>query len=163
MNEITVARFVPATAPGVFAFLSDLANHGRLANRFVEVLDLDASTDGQGGARVRVHGPLGLRRTAVTRVEHAHPPQLIVGSASIGGRTRARVSWTIVSPILDDREAATWVHLGATVERMGAVDHLLLCAGGRAWLERCFAEALVRLAHIALTEPAAVSHADRRA
>ena len=150
MTEIVAARLVPAPPEAVFAFLADLANHWWLATRFVEVVDLDPSVDGHGGGRVRVRGPLGLRRTALTRVEHARTPQLVVGSARVGRRTRARVSWT-----LGARGAGTWVRLAATVERASTLDRLLLRAGGRAWLEGRFAGTLARLDEIAIGESGA--------
>lgn len=146
MTEIVAARLVSVPPEAVFVFLSDLANHWWLATRFVEVVDLDPSVDGHGGGRVRVRGPLGLRRTAVTRVEHMRASQLVVGSARVG-RTRARVSWT-----LEARGAGTWVRLAATVERASTLDRLLLRAGGRAWLERRFAGTLARLDEIAIEE-----------
>src|ERR687886_2567570 len=95
--DIEAAALVPAPAEDVFAFLSDLRNHWRLADRFVEVVTLEAS-DGvhADGGQVRVRGPLGLRRTATTRVVAAREPRLMIGTAELsGGGTRARVSWTI--------------------------------------------------------------------
>jgi hypothetical protein len=38
--DIEAAALVPAPPEDVFAFLSDLRNHWRLADRFVEVLTL---------------------------------------------------------------------------------------------------------------------------
>src|SRR4051794_14493627 len=84
-----------ASPRALFDFLSDLERHWMLADRFVEVLTLD-QPDGGGraaGGTVRVRGPLGLSRTARTRVTEAHQDELIWGTAEVGPRTRARVTW----------------------------------------------------------------------
>jgi carbon monoxide dehydrogenase subunit G len=136
MRAIEAHARVHAPRAAVFAFLSELSNHWRVADRFVEVVSLDAN-----GGIVRVSGPLGLRRTATTRVEHMDPPHRIVGSARIGARTRARVSWTLA----DDGEA-TQVRLAAELECASPVDRFLIGFGGRRWLTRRFASALAQLA-----------------
>jgi polyketide cyclase/dehydrase/lipid transport protein len=135
MRDIEARTAVPAPAPAVFAFLSKLGNHWRVADRFVDVVTLDPA-----GGVVRVRGPLGLRRTAATRVELMDPPHRIVGSARIGRRTRARVSWTLA-----DRDGITNVRLAAQLESASAVDRLLIALGGRRWLTHRFASALARL------------------
>lgn len=80
----------PAAA-AVFGFLADLENHWLLTDRFVEVLTLDRSPDGgpAHGGRVRIRGPLGLARTAETRVAEADPPHSIAGTAAVGRRFEA--------------------------------------------------------------------------
>lgn len=141
--DVEAAALVPAPPEDVFAFLSDLRNHWRLADRFVEVLTLDASEDGGAvdGGRVRVRGPLGMRRTATTRVVAARSPRLIIGTAELAGGTRARVSW-----VLAGRLGSTRVRLAAELECARPLDRLLLAAGGRWWLRRRFASTLDRLA-----------------
>jgi hypothetical protein len=129
---------VPAGREAVFAFLADLANHWDLADRWVEVVSLTPAHD---GGRVRVHGPLGLRRTVDTRVQAVDPPSRIEGEAELG-RTRARVSWE-----LHEDPEGTRVRLRATVVAAGPLDRLLLAAGGRVWLRRRFVVTLARLAH----------------
>ena len=66
--DVEAAAVIPAAPEDVFAFLSDLQNHWRLADRFVEVVALESSDGGGDGGTVRVRGPLGVRRTATTRV-----------------------------------------------------------------------------------------------
>jgi hypothetical protein len=138
---------VPARREAVFEFLSDLENHWEVGDRFIEVLSLDRSRAGASepaparGGHVRVRGPLGLRRTAATRVIEAEPPGFIAGTAQLGERTRARVSWTLA-----EVSEATEVRLSATVEDAGPLDRLLLNLGGRVWLRRHFAAILARLA-----------------
>jgi Polyketide cyclase / dehydrase and lipid transport len=140
---IEAAALVPAGPEEVFGFLSDLGNHWRLASRFVEVVELESA--GNGGSadrgRVRLRGPLGMRRTARTRVTAARPPRLLIGVAEIPGGTRARVSWTLAS-----RLGETRVRLAAEVEDARPLDRLLLALGGRRWLERRFSETLDALA-----------------
>jgi hypothetical protein len=141
-REIRASRLVEAPREGAFAFLADLENHWRLADRFIDVLSLDRQRDGRAhGGRVRMRGPLGVRRTAGTRVLAADPPQQIVGVADVGRRTRAFVRWK-----LSEGEDATGVLLEAAIDRLGALDRLLLLLGGRAWLARRFRAVLDQLA-----------------
>jgi uncharacterized protein YndB with AHSA1/START domain len=135
MRAIEAQATVHAPSAEVFAFLSELGNHWRVADRFVEVVSLDPD-----GGVVRVSGPLGLRRTAVTRVERMEPPHRIVGSARIGRHTRARVSW-----ILAQSAEITHVRLAAELESASPLDRFLIAFGGRRWLARRFASALTRL------------------
>jgi hypothetical protein len=154
--DVEAAALIPAPPEDVFAFLSDLGNHWRLADRFVEVLTLEAS-DGthHDGGRVRVRGPLGLHRTVTTRVVAAREPRLLIGTAELASGTRARVSW-----VLAGRLGATRVRLAADLERAGPLDRLLLAAGGRWWLRRRFASTLERLAReLATRTPAEADRA----
>ena len=139
--DIEAAALVPAPPEDVFAFLSDLRNHWRLADRFVEVITLDASDGGPAdGGKVRLRGPLGMRRTATTRVVAARAPRLLIGTAELPGGTRARVSWTMAG-----RLGSTRVRLAAELEQTRPIDRLLLALGGRWWLRRRFASTLDRL------------------
>jgi hypothetical protein len=140
--DIEAAALVQAPPEQVFEFLSELRNHWRLADRFVEVVTLDASDGGPAdGGTVRLRGPLGLSRTATTRVAATRAPRLMIGTAELGGGTRARVSWTLAG-----RLGATRVRLAAEVERAGRLDRVLLALGGRWWLRRVFVATLKRLA-----------------
>lgn len=140
---IEAAALVPAPPQEVFAFLSDLGNHWRLASPFVEVVELETASGGDATDRgvVRLRGPLGLHRTARTTVTASRPPRLIIGTAEIAGGTRARVSWT-----MGQRLGQTRVRLAADLENAGALDRLLLALGARRWLERRFHETLAALA-----------------
>ena len=140
--DVEAAALIPASPEEVFEFLSDLRNHWRLADRFVEVVTLETSEGGAAdGGTVRVRGPLGLRRTATTRVVAAREPRLMIGTAELHGGTRARVSW-----VLGRRMSNTRVRLAAEIERAGNLDRALLALGGRWWLRRRFASTLERLA-----------------
>jgi hypothetical protein len=147
--DVEAAALVPAPPEDVFAFLSDLRNHWRLADRFVEVLTLESSGGGAAdGGRVRVRGPLGIRRTVTTRVVAAREPRLMIGTAELASGTKARVSWTIAGRLGSSR-----VRLAADLERARRLDRLLLAAGGRWWLRRRFASTLERLARELGSEP----------
>ena len=134
---IEATAVVPATADEVFSFLSDLSNHWRLVDRFVEVLSVDGSV-----GLVRLRGPFGVRRTVRTRVTEARAPELIVGVAELGARTRGVVRWEL-SPGPD---GSTHVRLAASVARASLFDRLLLACGGRAWMRQRFRVGLERLA-----------------
>jgi polyketide cyclase/dehydrase/lipid transport protein len=140
--EIEATAIVRASPEEVYDFLDDLANHWRLVDRFVEVIELDGPPDGPpDSGLVRLCGPLGVRRTVRTRVTAARRPRLIIGTAELGDHTSARVSWTLAG-----RLGQTRVRLAAEVEQAGALDRLLLALGGRAWLRRRFAFGLEALA-----------------
>ena len=85
-------RDVAASPRGVFAYLADLEQHWQLADRFIEVRELERPPGGgpaRGGV-VRMRGPLGIRRAARTRVVEAEPPTRLAGSAAVGSGTIAR-------------------------------------------------------------------------
>jgi uncharacterized protein YndB with AHSA1/START domain len=136
--DVEATALVPAPPEEVFAFLDDLGNHWIVADRFVEVVELHRPEGerAEGGA-VRLRGPLGVRRTVTTRVAAVKPPRLLIGTAAIGARTRARVSWTLAG-----QSGSTRVRLAAAVERASGVDRVLLALGGRWWLRRRFAATL---------------------
>lgn len=141
-HEISASRLVAASPVEVFDFLRDLRNHWLLADRFVEVLDLDR--DGEGvanGGRVRVRGPLGLGRTATTRVVTTEPDRSMVGTAVLSGGTQAVVRWT-----LSAEDGQTRIELAAEVQRAGPGDRLLLALGGRRWIQHRFEAILDTLA-----------------
>ena len=135
---VNVSHLVPAGPEQVFEFLSDLENHWQLADGAIAVLHVEP---GDGG-RVRMRGPLGVRRTAVTSVDAVDPPRALSGTARVGSRTRARVMWKLEP----DGGRATCVTLSARVEDASPLDRLLLLAGGRAWLESRFGRILSTLA-----------------
>ena len=135
--DIEAAALIPAAPEEVFDFLHRLENHWRLTGRRVEVVGLNGDRD---GATVRVHGPLGLRRTARTKVTAARSPRLLIGVAELPSGTRAAVSWTLAG-----RMNQTRVRLAATVEHATPADRLLLAIGGRWWMAQMFERALERL------------------
>jgi uncharacterized protein YndB with AHSA1/START domain len=134
---VNANRLIPGDQERVFAFLSDLDNHWQLADGAIAVVAVEA---GDGG-RVRMRGPLGVRRTATTSVDELDPPRSLAGQARVGARTRARVTWE-----LEPNGTGTQVRLSATVEEAAPLDRLLLAAGGRAWLASRFERILSTLA-----------------
>src|SRR3954470_4491265 len=128
MLRIEATRVVAAAPEAVFGFLAKLENHWKLAGRWVEVVSID---DDNG--RVRIHGPLGLRRTARTSVVDASPSRVIHGTAELSGGTLARVAWE-----LHEDAGGTAVRLSAKVANAALPDRLLLALGGRAWMKRRF-------------------------
>src|SRR4051794_17155353 len=129
---------LPAAPEDVYAFLADLDNHWRLIDRWAQIRDV--APDGMG-ATVRLRGPLGVRRTARTRVLAARPAHELVGEARVGPRTVGHVRWAL-RPDGD----GTFVELSATVPQAALLDRALLALGGRLWLRRRFATALRQLA-----------------
>ena len=140
MKRLEAIGAVPAPREDVFAFLSALENHWVLAGRWIQVVSLDRRVGAKGG-RVRISGPLGLHRTAVTRVEAVAAPRELTGTAQMGN-TVAEVSWTLTARGAN----ATEVALSTTVVRATALDRLLLAVGGAAWMRRLLAGTLAALA-----------------
>jgi Polyketide cyclase / dehydrase and lipid transport len=134
--RIAASGVVPAAPEAVFRFLSKLENHWRLADRWIEVLET-----GDSSGRVRMRGPLGLRRTAHTRVEDAEPDHLMHGTAELSGGTVAQIAWE-----LNEDAGGTGVRLSADLERASLPDRLVLALGGAAWMRRRFERILETLA-----------------
>jgi hypothetical protein len=133
--RITASRVVAASPEAVFAFLSDLGNHWKLTGRWVEAVALEDSN-----GSVRIHGPLGLRRTARTTVIDATPSHVMHGTAELSGGTVARIAWN-----LNEDADGTFVQLTADVDHAALRDRLLLALGGRVWMTRHFDGILARL------------------
>ena len=138
--DVEATALVSAPPEDVFGFLDDLGNHWIVADRFVEVVDLHRPAARAEGGTVRLRGPLGVRRTVVTRVAAVKPPRLLIGTAELRNGTRARVSWALA-----EHRGTTRVRLAARVERCSRGDRMLLALGGRWWLRRRFAATLAGL------------------
>jgi uncharacterized protein YndB with AHSA1/START domain len=141
VTEIRAAGVVEAPPPAVFDHLADLRTHWALAGGRVMLLDATGA-DGARGGRVRMRGPFGLGRDAVTEVLRADPPRVLEGRASIGEHTAAEIRWT-----LEPRgEGATLVELSARVVEASGWDRAILAAGGHRWLTMLFDRVIDRLA-----------------
>ena len=140
--DIRVERRVRRDPEDLFEFLCDLRNHWLGADRFIAGVELDGAgpVGPARGGRVRMHGPLGLRRTAVTRVIEVEPGTRIAGIAAIGTRTLARITWTL-TPV----NGGTRVVLAASLERASLLDRMLLAAGAAPWMRRHLERTLARL------------------
>ena len=133
--RIEASRVIASSPEAVFAFLTKLENHWKLAGRWVEPISIDTNS-----GRVRIHGPLGLRRTATTTVVDASASHVMHGTAELSGGTLARIAWE-----LGEDAGGTAVRLSAEVEHASPPDRVLLALGGRAWMRRRFEAILARL------------------
>jgi uncharacterized protein YndB with AHSA1/START domain len=150
-GTIEAEAMVAAHPEAVFDYLARLDHHWRLMDGSVDVVSLDG--DGEAGpdrAVVRLHGPLGVRRTVHTRVLEVERPRLLRGRAGIGrpsdgGRvTEGEVVWA-----LEPDGDGTRVRLCATVRCASPSDRIVLALGGRTWLQTRFRAALARLGDLA--------------
>jgi len=140
-RRISVTHTIPVAATSLYAFLADLDNHLRFADRHLAVTRLDGVPGDRYGGEIHIRGPLGLRRIARMRILARTAPHLVAGRAEIGRRTVAYVQWR-----LHRHGAGTTVELATTVASAGPVDRLLLALGGRLWLRRRMAATLAALA-----------------
>ena len=77
--------------------------------------------------------PLGIRRTASTKLLQTRRANSIVGQARIGARTVASVAWCV-----EDNHGGSVVTLRATIDSAGPIDRVVLLLGGHRWLARRF-------------------------
>ena len=126
--ELSAAATVAAPPERVFAFLRSLDRHWALIGARAVPVEMHAGGDGY---RVRLHGPLGIRRTVQTCIVSAREPRLLVGTVEAGARTRATLAWSV-----QRRSGGSHVVLAARTESLGHGDRLLLAFGGRWWLAR---------------------------
>ncbi|MGI8333914.1 hypothetical protein ACRYCC_28525 [Actinomadura scrupuli] len=134
---VTSGMLMDVPAETVYGFLSRLPNHRSMGGRRFR---LESLAEDRLGAKIVIRGPLGIRRTVETTITCLHPARGVGGTAAIGRRTVAHVHWTI-----DAAGERSRVALTATVLRIGALDRLLLAAGGRRWLARSFHRVLTLL------------------
>jgi uncharacterized protein YndB with AHSA1/START domain len=132
---ISAERQISHPPEHVFEFLSDLRNHWRLEERFLELEDV-----GKDGVTILITGPLRVRRRAQTRVLEAQPPRRVAGRADLRGGTVGLVAWEI-----EPREGGSHVRLSAEVPEAWLLDRLFLALGGRRWFAHLFERALVNL------------------
>lgn len=140
---ISARAEVAASPERVFGYLARLENHWELTDGSVEVITLHhASSSGPAiGGRLRLRGPIGIRRTVRIRVLETQPPNRLEGLAEVGDATAARVTWTLLA-----HQGGCVVGLSAAVLRTGRLDRILLALSGRRWVRACFRTALGRLA-----------------
>jgi hypothetical protein len=134
----SAALLVRAPADAVYDFLERLPNHALITGDGLRLEGVAA--DGMS-ALISMRGPLGIRRTARTRVTARNRPRGFGGTAAVGRRTVAYVHWAI-----EYADADSLVTLTATILRAGALDRLLLTIGGTQWLARSFDRAVALLA-----------------
>jgi hypothetical protein len=146
-RRVSANRQIAIDPETAFALLSDLDNHWRLADRFVDVLRLRGPFGARHGGEIRIKGPLGVRRTARTTITATRSPLLITGTAQFGRKTTAQVSWS-----LHPNPGGLQVELAVDELSTGPLDRVLLAIGGRRWLGRRLAAALNQLACQLATE-----------
>jgi hypothetical protein len=149
VKPLQATGLVPAPREDVFAFLSALENHWAVTGRWIHVVSLDRAVGATGGC-VRISGPLGLHRTAATRVVAVEAPHALTGTAQIGS-TVAEVSWKLTAR----GPAVTEVELATSILHASALDRVLLAIGGAAWMRRLLAGTLATLAERFAAERAA--------
>lgn len=132
---ISAERSLSHPPERVFDFLSDLRNHWRLEERFLELEDV-----GEKGGVIRLTGPLRLSRRAQTKVLEAERPRRVAGRADLRGGTVGLVAWEI-TPLHD----GSHVRLSADVPRAWLPDRIFLALGGSSWFRRLFERALANL------------------
>jgi hypothetical protein len=128
-------RSISAAPEEVFGFLRTLDNHIALMPDAPQ-----SGTVGRDGARIRLHGPLVIRRTVRAQLGYTHSPDSIVGRVETGRSTRGTVRWSI-----QRSDRGSWVEVVAAAEHLGGLDRLLPFVGGRRWLGRSLRLALERL------------------
>jgi hypothetical protein len=90
---------------------------------------------------VELHGPIGLKRLARTRVGGAEPHSRLWGTAHTADGARASLEWRVRA----DGEL-THVEVRVDLRPSRWRDRVLLHLGGRAWLRSRLRAALHRLA-----------------
>ena len=126
-------------AEAVYQFLATLDNHWLLTDRFVSLERLHGPVESRTGGEITICGPWGLRRHARTWLDVDDHGSRLVGTAVVGRRTLARVTWTL-TPI----PGGTDVELTASVLAAGMFDRVLLLVAAP-WLRRRFLAAIERL------------------
>jgi uncharacterized protein YndB with AHSA1/START domain len=132
---IVAERVVSHPPERVFEFLSDLRNHWRLEERFLELENVS-----ENAGVIRVTGPLGIWRRAHTRVLEAQNPRRVAGRADLRGGTIGLVAWEIAP-----HDGGSRVRLSAEVLDAWPPDRIFLALGGRRWFVRLFRRALESL------------------
>jgi Polyketide cyclase / dehydrase and lipid transport len=141
-TRISDTRTLAVPPRAVFAFLASGRNHHKLTGRSIQLLELCDGADPDFRAVMVIHGPLGIRRWALTRIDSSSEPELISGTANLGPRTAVRLRWELRAI----GRRSTLVVLRATVSSSSFLDRLLLRLGGAAWMRRLFTSTLELLA-----------------
>jgi hypothetical protein len=154
-RSIHARKQVRVPQEALYAFLATLDNHWLLTDRFVSLVRLHGPVSSRTGGEITIRGPWGLHRHARTRLETHDDASCLVGTAVVGPRTIARVTWAL-TPI----PGGTDVALSAAVLTAGPLDRVLLVAAAP-WLRRRFLAAIVRLEHEAARTAAAPAPSPR--
>jgi len=138
-RTIRAHKGVPLAPEALYAFLATLDNHWLLTDRFVSLVSLHGPVESRTGGEIMIRGPLGLRRHASTWLDTDEPGLRLVGTALVGRRTTARVTWALTR--IPD---GTDVELIVSVIAAGLADRALLIVA-TPWLRRRLLGAIDRL------------------
>lgn len=138
-RDIRARKDVRVPPEALYEFLATLDNHWLLTDRFVSLVRLHGPVQSRTGGEIAIRGPWGLQRHARTWLDVDRHGSRLVGTAVVGRRTIARVTWAL-TPIA----GGTDVELAVAVLAASPLDRALLIVG-RPWLRRRFLDAIVRL------------------
>jgi hypothetical protein len=138
-RRIRASKDVPLPPETLYEFLAALDNHWLLTDRFVSLVRLHGPVQSRTGGEITIRGPWGLRRHARTWLDADVHASRLVGTALVGRRTVARVTWALTAI-----PGGTDVELTASVLAASLLDRALLVVA-TPWLRRRFLAAIVRL------------------
>lgn len=133
--EVRAARSIPGAPERIFRFLESLDHHLDLIDERVDRVASDPA-----GARVRLRGPLGVRRTIGITLIYADSPDTVVTSVQSEGGTRGAIRWSI-----QHSDGGSWVQVVGHAGSLAPLDRLLVRLGARRWLTRSLELVLERL------------------
>jgi hypothetical protein len=145
--RIQADKEMSAPAHTLHAFLAALDNHWLLTDRFVSIVSLHGPVQSRTGGEITIRGPWGLHRHARTWLEADDHPERLSGTALVGRRTVAQVTWAL-TPI----PGGTAVELAASILEASVLDRVLLLVASP-WLRRRFLAAIVRLEELVVDAP----------
>ena len=150
-----MTRQVAAGAEALSDFLANLDNHWALCEEMVDITSSQGPAGQADEASLTLRGPLGITRSARTRLLGASLDK-VWGRAQLGNGTQARVTWRFAPA-----RGTTAVELELELRDARLFDRLLF-ALLRPWITSRLARALGRLGEIAAiaaeqVEPRALS------
>jgi hypothetical protein len=138
-RSIRACKSVRVAPETLYEFLARLDNHWLLTDRFVSLERLHGPLESRTGGEITICGPCGLRRHARTWLDIDEGGSRIVGTAVVGRRTLARVTWTLTRIT-----GGTDVELTASILAASPLDRALLPVAAP-WLRQRFLAAIERL------------------
>ena len=145
--RIRARKDIRAPAHALHAFLAALDNHWLLTDRFVSLVRLHGPASSRTGGEIMIRGPWGMHRHARTWLEADDHPERVAGTAVVGRRTVAHVTWAL-TPV----PGGTAVELAASIVEASVLDRALLRVASP-WLRRRFLAAILRLDELVAHAP----------